>query len=145
MNKAVNRGITALVYLLLLTSTLEAEIYRWVDKQGQIHFSDMENLPEQVNHAERLRIEPNIIQVRPGLKPANRRIPADKTPSKINSSEKKSDIVTQLEQSRAKCITARENLEKVRQQMRAGYTARQYRRLHDREIRYMDDRQRYCH
>ena len=147
MNKAVNRGMTALIYLalLLLATALQAEIYRWVDKQGQVHFSDVENLPAQVNHAEEIEVEPNVIRVQPGLRPTSRHPAEDKIPSKINRSSKKPDIVTELEQSREKCAAARVNLEKVRRQLRAGYTARQYRRLHDREVHYMNERQHYCH
>lgn len=139
--------LSTLLYMILflLAVPLQGEIFRWVDKQGQVHFSDADNLPEKIRNAEPVDVEPNIVEVRPGLTATR------KPPSKQNKSSKnrqignRTDIVTSIQQDRAKCRLARANLGKVRQQLRAGYTARQYRRLHDREIRYMDDRQRYCH
>lgn len=146
MNKAVSRDIMTCIFLvsLLCTPALQAEIYRWTDQQGQIHFSDAKNLPPQATSAEQVKPEPNVIQVQPGLTPAPRSQKKEIS-SKNNSSRQQTDIITRLEQARRKCATARENLAKVRQQMRAGYTAGRYRRLHEREIRYMDDRQRHCH
>lgn len=148
MNKAVthrNSAFLCLILLLPILPPLQAEIFRWVDKQGQVHFSDAENKPEHVEQAEQVTVEPNVVKVRPGLNPGSQRSQQANTRNNSKRLKKNPSQLTIIEQTRAKCVAAKENLEKVRQQMRVGYTAKQYRRLHEREIRYMEQRQHYCH
>jgi len=142
MNKAVYTGAFLLFFSTLsIHLPLSAEIYRWVDSQGQVHFSDASNKPGHINKAETIEVEPNVIEVRPGLTPKPKRSVKKKKSRKSVTMNSSHHAVAGNDK---KCARAKEKLENVRSRMRAGYTATQQRRLHDRELRYMDERSRYC-
>jgi len=142
MNRVVCANtILLFISTLCLLQPLPAEIYRWVDSKGQVHFSDAKNRPRHINEAESIKVEPNVVKTQPGLTPKPKRSVKKKKsrkPATMNSTRHAASSNDK------KCTRAKEKLENVRSRMRAGYTAAQQRRLHDRELRYMEERSRYC-
>ena len=142
MNRVVcaNR-ILVFISAFCLQQPLSAEIYRWVDAKGQVHFSDAKNKPGHINESESIEVEPNVIKVQPGLTPEPRSTLRKKKSRKSATMNNSSHAAASDDK---KCARAKEKLEDVRSRMRAGYTAAQQRRLHDRELRYMEERSQYC-
>lgn len=132
-----------LILLIIVASAPAlADIYRWRDASGQIHFSDRENLPHDVEQAKRVEVRPNVVTTQPPAFPRRQypnapvgvRAPVVRSQKQAPSPDFKA----------AKCHRAKQALARIRSIMRAGYKASQQARLHASELRYMEDRQKYC-
>ena len=110
-----------------------------------MHFSDRKNLPPDVAQAKRIEVRPNVVTTRPSRLPAVRRrqypnvyvgvgMPVVRGQKQVSSPAFKA----------AKCHRAKQELARIRSIMRAGYKASQQARLHASELRYMEERQKYC-
>lgn len=142
MNKVVFvNTILVFIFTFCHQQPLSAEIYRWIDSKGQVHFSDAKNKPEHTNKAELIEVTPNVVKTQPGLTPKLKRNVKKKKTRKTATMSSKQRPASSNDK---KCARAKEKLENVRSRMRAGYTAAQQRRLHDRELRYMEERSQYC-
>ena len=110
-----------------------------------MHFSDRKNLPPDVAQAKRIEVRPNVVTTRPPQLPAvprrqysnasvGVRAPVVQRQKQVSSPAFKA----------AKCHRAKQELARIRSIMRAGYKASQQARLHASELRYMEERQKYC-
>lgn len=142
MNRVVYaNSILLFISTLCLQQPLSAEIYRWVDSKGQVHFSDAKNKPGHINKTESIEVTPNVVKTQPGLTPKPKRSVTKKKPRKSATMNSHRYATTNNDK---KCARAKEKLDNVRSRMRAGYTAAQQRKLHNRELRYMEERSQYC-
>ena len=120
-----------LMTLLALAANVDAEIYKWVDEEGNVHYSDSEPPPTH---------EPELIEVMPGpsedeIKRAKQRLEA-----------------LMAEQEESKALGEKDRLERERQQVAATQVAIEKKRvcirarqnLHEllmrRPVYYIDDR-----
>ena len=136
-------GILMLLTIAAAAPAL-ADIYRWRDASGRMHFSDRENLPPDLEQAKRIEVRPNVVTTRPSRLPA---VPRRQYPNAsvgvrvpVVRSQKEAPSPTKA----AKCHRAKQELARIRSIMRAGYKASQQARLHALELRYMEERQKYC-
>lgn len=111
-----------------------AEIYTWIDEQGVAHFTDIK--PERKQH------EPVDLR-RPSLIPMRENIPRGERVSTINrqinrsleagtGGKQKADRQQEARERKrrqARCAGYRERLERIQQQLRAGYSNDQGNRL----------------
>lgn len=142
MNRVVCASAFLLVFFTLsIHLPLSAEIYRWVDGKGHVHFSDAKNKPEHASKAELIEVAPNVVKTQPGLTPKPKRSVKKK---KSRESATMNSAQHSASSNDKKCARAKTKLENVRSRMRAGYTAAQQRKLHDRELRYMQERSQHC-
>lgn len=117
-----------LITLILFSApACAAEVHRWVDEQGNIHFTDD---PPDGRQTELIDIDPDInLQSAPALTS-----PLDKTqrrgaaPSWVREQRLQKEREQQI-----KCADYEEQLRHLRSRMRAGYKASQYNRLMERE------------
>ena len=135
-----------LLFLLIVGSTtvpVFADVFRWVDAQGQVHFSDRRSVANDDSSVERIDIKPNVVRVQraqPSIsRPAERRLYRN---DRAVRSVVVSDSANVLRQRR--CENAKRNLQHMRSRMRAGYRASEQARLHEAELKYMEERKNYC-
>ncbi len=115
------------------------KIFKWVDSQGQTHFSSRASMPENSAGVEVTRIKPNIIKSIPvpsGSPKKSRSVQSQKVKA-IPAHDK-------VDKRALRCEKARNNLKKVRAKLRAGYKYNQYSRFHAREAEYRAQRSAYC-
>jgi hypothetical protein len=128
------------------TAVTKVGVYKWTDGNGQVHFSDQKNLPAEPNRIEPVEIEPNVVEVE--RVPNNARQYSGKKSVKRKSADVQGGSQKAWSgdsEDAGRCKSAKKKLDNIRSKMRAGYTASEQRRLHDKEIEYMEERSRYCH
>ena len=143
-NIMTGKGLTLFATLLLLISYgATAEIYRWVDAQGQVHFADREHLPAAAKATETVEVKPNVVKACCGgtTSPVHKTVRLPGSSATVVSRPRTSRKAPQRDRL---CELAKKKLERIRSRMRAGYSASQQSYLHDQELKYMDERHRYC-
>ncbi|MFO7529365.1 MAG: DUF4124 domain-containing protein [Marinobacter sp.] len=108
---------------LLATTPAHAEVYRWADANGAIHFSDKP--PERLAHSELQLRSPVTVPMAENLR-QSRKISAtlDQVQTMLSSSDtpRQSRSTRQSEDKQAKtCDGYRKKLDRIQSQLRAGY------------------------
>ncbi len=133
---------TLILLIIAAATPTFADIYRWRDASGQMHFSDKEHLPSGAERAKRVKVRPNVVRAQPPAVPRQRYPNASagvRAPVVRGQKEAPSPTFKA-----ARCHRAKQELARIRSIMRAGYKASQQARLHASELRYMEERQKYC-
>ena len=117
----------AVCLLLFISAVSEAEMYTWIDEQGVAHFTDIK--PSDREHKQVELRPPSLIPMRENIRRGERVSTINR---QINRSMEANESVEQKasaeqearEQKRknARCAGYRERLERIQQQLRAGYS-----------------------
>lgn len=126
-----------------------AQIYRWVDTAGKVHFGDFQSLPEQAQEIVELKHPQPKLNPQAPNQPVAQALAAHSEHSENNIERPDVEVVeAAAKRDRRKearlCERAQTNLMNVRSLMRAGYKASQYDRLRNSERTYMDQRSQHC-
>ncbi len=126
----------AAVFLFLVTPAVAAaqKMYTWIDDQGVAHFTDIK--PSKREHKQVELKSPSLIPMRENItrgervstinQQVSRRLEASDTgPRKVSDEQS----VRERERKDARCEGYREKLERIQQQLRAGYSNDQGNRL----------------
>ncbi|MGF2733994.1 DUF4124 domain-containing protein [Marinobacter sp. DUT-1] len=113
----------AALLCLLATTPANAEVYRWTDANGAIHFSDKP--PKRLPHNELQLRNPVTVPMAENLR-QSRKISAtrDQVQTMLSSSDtpRQSRSTRQSEDEQAKtCDGYRKKLDRIQSQLRAGY------------------------
>ena len=136
----MGKYILVLIAIVASTSAFP-DVYRWVDASGQVHFADKTNFPRDAVQAEHVEIRPNVVTApSSGFRQKRSRATAGvgMSPQRMKKQVSRDGF------NEAKCHRAKQNLSRIRSTMRAGYKASEQARLHASELRYMEERQKFC-
>ncbi|MDX1552033.1 MAG: DUF4124 domain-containing protein [Marinobacter sp.] len=117
----------AVLLLLLSPAVSTAEMYTWIDDQGVAHFTDIK--PSDRKHKQVELRAPSLIPMRENISRGERVSTINR---QVNRSLEANDGGTQkasaqqeareLKRKNARCAGYRERLERIQQQLRAGYS-----------------------
>ncbi len=103
---------------LALTSVCHAEIYTWTDASGNQHFSDTPpDQPAKSVELGPISIVPMNENIQQGARISELRESFDERPTQRNPSERRDS-----ERIKRQCEQYRNTLDKIQQQLRAGYS-----------------------
>lgn len=114
-------------------------VYKWIDAQGQAHYTSHPPLTASGAVTEVVNLKPNVIKSIP-VPPTSRK----KITSALPAVNRRIAASARIEKQQLRCQRARSKLQQVRARLRAGYKYNQYSRLHAREAQYRAQRQAYC-
>lgn len=135
----LQKNYLALLLCWPVTGQPADPVCKWIDAQGQVHFSA--HPPQQVTTAAVEIIIPKTNVIKSIAIPSQARknsVPAKPRDEHAIPASARRDKQQQL------CEKARNKLKKVRARLRAGYKYSQYSRLHARETEYRGQRKAYC-
>jgi len=124
----------AVIAFLVIPAISVAEVYTWIDTQGVAHFTDIKPTKREHEHVE-LR-QPSLIPMRENI-PRGRRVSTinQQVSRSLEANSRGQSRLTDKQQARelkrknARCEGYREKLERIQQQLRAGYSNDQGNRL----------------
>ncbi|MEP1213675.1 MAG: DUF4124 domain-containing protein [Marinobacter sp.] len=117
----------AIFLLLLIPAVSTAEMYTWIDEQGVAHFTDIK--PSDREHRQVELRPPSLIPMRENIsrgervstinRQVNRSLEANDGGKQKASAQQEA---RELKRKNARCAGYRERLERIQQQLRAGYS-----------------------
>lgn len=118
----------AAVFLLFsISAVAEAEMYTWIDERGVAHFTDIK--PSDREHKQVELRPPSLIPMRENIRrgervstinrQVNRSLEANDGGKQKASAQQEAH---ELKRKNARCAGYRERLERIQQQLRAGYS-----------------------
>ncbi len=141
--------------LVLVTLSASAEVYKWVDEDGQVHYGD--EPPKASIEQQRLDIPSLSTDSKPanGLRPSEvRALKAIEKRKKLQKKKRKAKEKEEKKQKREaekkakyhrkKCKRYTLLHKRIRKQLRAGYDTKKGRRLHEKEREYADQMKEHC-
>lgn len=144
----------ALCLLILIAGTAQAEIYKWTDEQGQVHYSDRPAVMSQatiINH----RPQPTASLAGSGLRAderarlseieyRQRRAQLDRNITASQERIRQRQQAINDDYNRNMCTMYQGWLADIRDQRDRGYTAKQDREFTQREEKYRREMKDYC-
>lgn len=124
----------AVFAFLVIPAVSAAEVYTWIDEQGVAHFTDIKPSEREHEHVELRR--PSLIPMRENItrgkrvstinEQVNRSLESGNGAERASSEKQRA---RERERKNARCAGYRQKLDRIQQQLRAGYSNDQGNRL----------------
>lgn len=148
-SKRGRRAGLAIVFWLLATAT-QAQVYKWTDAAGQVHYGDRPSAQFPSEQVE--TVAPPADSATGGLRPGEQKLLQEITTEErrltrerqAQSREEARYRQTETARRRTRCESYRRRLQRLEDKLVAGYKVRESDRLHEQQDDYRMKIREYC-